>query len=54
MAGAEGPGLSDAAMAQADMTVRIPVDPLTDSLNVVVAVAIALARMRSELLIDSY
>jgi len=48
MAGAEGPGLSDAAMAQADITVRIPVDPLTDSLNVVVAVAIALARIRSD------
>ena len=46
MAGAEGPGLSDAALAQSDMTVRIPVDPLTDSLNVVVAVAIALARIR--------
>ena len=48
MAGSEGAGLSDAAMAQADMIVRIPVDPLTDSLNVVVAVSIALARMRSE------
>ena len=48
MAGSEGAGLSDAAMAQADMSVRIPVDPLTDSLNVVVAVSIALARMRSE------
>ena len=35
-------------MAQADMTVRIPVDPSTDSLNVVVAVSIALVRMRSE------
>jgi len=48
MAGAEGPGLSDVALAQAEMTVRIPVDPLTDSLNVVVAVSIALARVRSQ------
>jgi tRNA G18 (ribose-2'-O)-methylase SpoU len=47
MAGAEGPGLSDAATAQADVTIRIPVDPWSDSLNVVVAVSIALASIRS-------
>jgi tRNA G18 (ribose-2'-O)-methylase SpoU len=45
MAGAEGPGLSDAALAAAATTVRIPVHPRSDSLNVVVAVSIALARL---------
>jgi tRNA G18 (ribose-2'-O)-methylase SpoU len=44
IAGAEGPGLTDAALAEARTTVRIPVDPRSDSLNVVVAVSIALSR----------
>jgi tRNA G18 (ribose-2'-O)-methylase SpoU len=44
IAGAEGPGLTDAALAAAGTTVRIPVDPRSDSLNVVVAVSIALSR----------
>jgi tRNA G18 (ribose-2'-O)-methylase SpoU len=47
LAGAEGPGLSEAARALADVTVRIPVDPRSDSLNVVVAVSIALQRLTS-------
>jgi tRNA G18 (ribose-2'-O)-methylase SpoU len=47
LAGAEGSGLTPAAMAVADATVRIPIDPRSDSLNVVVAVAIALQRLRS-------
>jgi tRNA G18 (ribose-2'-O)-methylase SpoU len=44
-AGAEGPGLTAEAMANVDVTVRIPVDPRSDSLNVVVAVSIALQRL---------
>jgi tRNA G18 (ribose-2'-O)-methylase SpoU len=45
LAGAEGPGLTAGALAHADVTVRIPVDPASDSLNVVVAVSIALQRL---------
>ncbi len=45
LAGAEGTGLSDDAQRRADVTVRIPIDPLSDSLNVVVAVSIALSRL---------
>ncbi len=45
LAGAEGQGLSPAALATAHVTVRIPVDPHSDSLNVVVAVSIALQRL---------
>ena len=45
VAGAEGYGLSTATIAAADVTVRIPVDPHSDSLNVVVAVSIALQRV---------
>ncbi|MEO1717929.1 MAG: RNA methyltransferase [Planctomycetota bacterium] len=40
--GAEGPGLSDAALAAADGVVRIHMEPGVDSLNVVTAAAIAL------------
>lgn len=43
MVGAEGPGLSDAALAQADATVKIPIAPSVDSLNVTVAAGVALA-----------
>lgn len=46
LVGAEGAGLSDAALAMADARVRIPIDPDTDSLNVTVAAAIALERLR--------
>jgi tRNA G18 (ribose-2'-O)-methylase SpoU len=45
LVGAEGPGLSAVAVAAADVTVRIPVVPRSDSLNVVVAVSIALQRL---------
>jgi tRNA G18 (ribose-2'-O)-methylase SpoU len=45
MVGAEGTGLSVAAMAAADETVRIPISPGVDSLNVVVAAGIALSRL---------
>jgi tRNA G18 (ribose-2'-O)-methylase SpoU len=45
LAGAEGPGLSDAALAVADETVRIPTSDAVDSLNVTVAVGIALSRL---------
>jgi tRNA G18 (ribose-2'-O)-methylase SpoU len=43
--GAEGPGLSDAAMAQADMLVRIPMATGVDSLNVATAAAVAFAQL---------
>ncbi|MFN0132250.1 MAG: TrmH family RNA methyltransferase [Phycisphaerales bacterium] len=46
MLGAEGPGLSEEAMAMADVRVRIPMDSSVDSLNVVTAGAIALHRLR--------
>lgn len=44
--GSEGSGLSGAALAHADVAVRIPVDPDADSLNVVVAAGIALNALR--------
>jgi tRNA G18 (ribose-2'-O)-methylase SpoU len=40
--GAEGPGLSDAALARADIVARIPMHDGVDSLNVATAGAIAL------------
>ena len=43
MVGAEGPGLSDAALSVADAQMRIPISPGVDSLNVVVAAGIALS-----------
>ena len=46
MLGAEGAGLSDEVLTLADIRVRIPVDPRADSLNVVVAAAIALHALR--------
>jgi tRNA G18 (ribose-2'-O)-methylase SpoU len=49
VAGAEGYGLSTATIAAADVTMRIPVDPQSDSLNIVVAVSIALSRLGSAL-----
>ena len=45
LAGAEGPGLSDAALATANVHVRIPTTTAVDSLNVTVATAIALSRL---------
>jgi tRNA G18 (ribose-2'-O)-methylase SpoU len=42
MVGSEGSGLTTATMNLADVRVRIPIDPRADSLNVVVAAAIAL------------
>jgi tRNA G18 (ribose-2'-O)-methylase SpoU len=39
--GAEGPGLSDAALAAADVRVRIPMAAGVDSLNVATAAAVA-------------
>ena len=46
LAGAEGEGLSPAALRAADVRVRIPISRRADSLNVVVAAAIALERLR--------
>ena len=45
MVGAEGPGLSDAALAVADHRVRIPMAGGVDSINVATAAAIALHRL---------
>ena len=45
LAGAEGPGLSKAALAAANVHVRIPTTRAVDSLNVTVAVGIALSRL---------
>ena len=43
--GAEGPGLSAAALARADRRVRIPMAPGVDSLNVAAASAVAFAHL---------
>ena len=45
MVGAEGPGLSPAALAQADVSVRITLAAGVDSLNVATAAAIALHQL---------
>ena len=45
LVGTEGDGLSQAAMALADRHVRIPIKPEVDSLNLAVAVGIALSRL---------
>jgi tRNA G18 (ribose-2'-O)-methylase SpoU len=47
MVGAEGPGLDRESLEEADLRVRIAIDEAVDSLNVVVAAAIALDRLRS-------
>jgi tRNA G18 (ribose-2'-O)-methylase SpoU len=44
--GSESSGLADATLRYADVRMRIPVDPSADSLNVVVAGAIALHALR--------
>jgi tRNA G18 (ribose-2'-O)-methylase SpoU len=41
--GAEGPGLTDAALAAADQLVRIPMSAGVDSLNVATAAAVGFA-----------
>jgi tRNA G18 (ribose-2'-O)-methylase SpoU len=45
LVGAEGPGLTPALEAAADYRVRIPIRPDVDSLNLAVAVGIALHRL---------
>jgi tRNA G18 (ribose-2'-O)-methylase SpoU len=45
LVGAEGAGLSEAALVRADRRVRIPIRPDVDSLNLAVAVGIALSRL---------
>jgi tRNA G18 (ribose-2'-O)-methylase SpoU len=45
LVGAEGPGLSDAAMAASTRRVAIPIDPAVDSINVGHATAVALAEL---------
>lgn len=44
--GAEGPGLSDAALSGADTTVRIPMTGTAESLNLSIAVAVLLYEAR--------
>jgi len=44
--GTEGDGLSDSTLAVADVRVRIPTEPVVDSLNVVVAAGIVLSRVQ--------
>jgi len=44
LVGSEGYGLSSESIAAADVTLRIPIDARADSLNVVVAAAIAMQR----------
>jgi tRNA G18 (ribose-2'-O)-methylase SpoU len=45
--GAEGPGLTDAALAAADLRIRIPMAAGVDSLNIATAAAIAFHHLRS-------
>ena len=45
VAGAEGSGLSEGSLSRADVRVTIPMSAAVDSLNVAVAVAIALSRV---------
>jgi tRNA G18 (ribose-2'-O)-methylase SpoU len=45
LVGAEGPGLSDAALEACDRHVRIPIVPGVDSLNVATAAAVAFHRL---------
>ncbi|HEY8534821.1 MAG TPA: RNA methyltransferase [Vicinamibacterales bacterium] len=45
LVGSEGSGLSEEALAAADVRVRIPINPAADSLNVVVAAGIAMERV---------
>jgi tRNA G18 (ribose-2'-O)-methylase SpoU len=52
LVGAEGPGLTEAALAGADRRVRIDLAPDVDSLNVATAAAIALHAHRSGLRSD--
>jgi len=46
LVGSEGHGLSPAALASADLRVRIPMAPAVDSLNVATAAAVAFHRFR--------
>lgn len=46
MIGTEGPGLSAAAVAAADLSVRIPMSPGVDSLNVAAAASVAFWALR--------
>jgi tRNA G18 (ribose-2'-O)-methylase SpoU len=45
LVGAEGPGLTEAALRSADRTVRIPMAEGVDSVNVATAAAIALSAL---------
>ncbi len=45
LVGAEGPGLSEAALDAADVVVAVPMAPGVDSLNVATTVAVVLARL---------
>ena len=45
LAGSEGEGLTAAALSRADLAIRIPMAPGTDSLNVATAIGITLHRL---------
>ncbi|MCE7973332.1 MAG: RNA methyltransferase [Leptolyngbya sp. PLA1] len=45
LVGSEGPGLTESAIAAADLCARIPMAPGADSLNVAVALGVALAHL---------
>jgi tRNA G18 (ribose-2'-O)-methylase SpoU len=47
LVGAEGPGITEAALSLVDIRVRIPISDEVDSLNLSVAVGIALSRLRA-------
>ena len=53
LVGTEGAGLSEAATVAADVRVRIPVPTEIDSLNLAVAVGIALYRLRGETVVHN-
>ena len=48
MLGTEGPGLTPAALARADVRVRIPMAPGVDSLNVAATSALAFRAIAGE------
>ena len=47
LVGAEGPGLTEAALAAADLRVRIPMEPGVDSVNLATAAALAFHHLRT-------
>ena len=50
LVGAEGPGLTDEALAQADLQVRIPMHGAMDSLNVATTAAVVMSALSARAL----